>query len=173
MQARNTYAPDAVVIDLATYRLGRFAIMQEAERSTELIEQEEVVEERRTEVSADAAVNSWVQRVMLGAVSILITILLAFFAWSVPTIQSIHTSTQLLAADQSYTKAEISRLGESYAGLRTGLDQLTLQSGKWATTDQVLVTRDQLTEKITSIEAQLNDLKLRVALIEQPKAHAR
>lgn len=142
--------------------------MQDVKRSNtaDQPEGDEVKGERRSSDVAEAAVNSWVQRVMLGAVSILITILLAFFAWSVPTIQSIHTSTQLLAADQSYTKSEISRLVESYSGLRTGLDSLTLQSGKWATTDQVIVTRDQLTEKISAIEAQLNDLKLRVALIE-------
>lgn len=156
------------VVNLVTYRDGRLA-MQHGASEHDTKPSDEVTEmegDRRKEDVGEAAVNGWVQRVMLGAVSIIITLLLAFFAWSVPTINTISTSTQLLAADQAYARSEVANLFRSNEATRTHLEQLTRQSGEWATRDQVSLTRDQLMEKITSVEAQLNELKLRVSLIE-------
>lgn len=147
--------------------------MQEASERPVQPQEQEAEEVGRKESEAVEAVNGWVQRVMLGSVSILITMLIAYIAWSIPVIYGISHSTKLLAADQSYAKSEISRLAESYGSLRVGLEQLTLQSQTWATRDQVLVTRDQLSEKITSIESQLHDLKLRVSLMENEKLKGR
>lgn len=116
---------------------------------------------------AEDMVHGWVQKVMLGSVSILLTLLTGFIAWSIPTLHGIDNDTKLLSASQAYSSAEVSRLTTSQEQLNANISRLTELSHTWATRDQVQVTRDQMMEKITLLEHQLHDLKLRVALMER------
>ena len=117
-----------------------------------------------------AAVNSWIQRIMLGLVSILLTIGTAYFVWSIPTINSISTGITLAVADQSYIRQEVDKVNRSNEEMKQTLSTLTAQSLTWASKDQLSVTRDELRQRIDSVQAELNQLNLKLTRLEgQPR----
>lgn len=119
---------------------------------------------------ANAAVNAWIQRIMLGLVSILLTIGTAYFVWSIPAITSISTDVRLSAANQSYIRQEVDKVSRSNDEMKITLATLTAQSLTWASKDQMNSTRDELRQRIDSVQAELNQLNLKLTRLEgQPR----
>lgn len=116
--------------------------------------------------TAEAAVNGWVQKVMLGAVSLLLTIFMAFFAWVIPAVNNISASTQLSQADQANTRSEIAKLLQANTAIKASVDDLTKNSLTWATKDQVADIKDKLRADIDQVEQRVNDLNLRMTKLE-------
>lgn len=166
-QRRN---PTATVIDIQTARKGR-ALMSGA---TEAVQREEQVN-RQEESAAKEAVNGWVQRVMLGAVSILVTLFLGFIFWLAPAVSSLMTSMQTQQNEQTYLRAELGKMSAAQDKTNDTINDLALKSMTWATKDQLIMTKDQLLAQIAKAEDQLNDLRMRVLALEaaQPKTTRR
>lgn len=142
--------------------------------ATEAVQREEQVN-RQEESAAKEAVNGWVQRVMLGAVSILVTLFLGFIFWLAPAVSSLMTSMQTQQNEQTYLRAELGKMSAAQDKTNDTINDLALKSMTWATKDQLIMTKDQLLAQIAKAEDQLNDLRMRVLALEaaQPKTTRR
>lgn len=116
--------------------------------------------------SGNPEVNLWVQRTMLGLLSLVMVIALAYFGWSIPTLLSISQSVQTYGVEQGHAKQEIARLVSSHDGMKRSLDEVSRQSLTWATRDQVRDTKDSLLLRIDQVQGEVNELRLEVTRLQ-------
>lgn len=121
--------------------------------------------DRQTDIQT-SAVNSWIQRILLGLVGVFFTIATAYFTWSIPAINNIGTAVQLFVQEQAYAKQEISKLNDGNAEIKRAVDNLMIQANTWATKDQLQTNREVLLQRIDSVQTELNDLKIKVTRME-------
>ena len=134
--------------------------------AVEAVQKEEAQVNRGEESAAKEAVNGWVQRVMLGAVSILITIFIGFVFWLAPAVSNLVTGMQTQQTEQTYLRNEVSKMATAAEKTNDTINDLALKSMTWATKDQLITTKDQLLDQINKAEDQLGDLKMRVMALE-------
>ena len=163
MQA--TRIPTAANVVYLQSHMGMRRMKQGAPDESRGAEQVREGGERSVDVGV-AAVNSWIQRIMLGLISILLTIGTAYFVWSIPTINAISTDIRLSSADQSYIRQEMDKVSRSNDEMKNTLSTLTAQSLTWATKDNMNVTRDELRQRIDSVQNEVNQLNIKLTRLE-------
>lgn len=104
-------------------------------------------------------VSHWVTKGFLGLVSIGVMLLISFGGWIIVSLNQINQSTNTLSTEFSAYKSDMN-------DLKLSVDSLRIRAEGWATKDQMISSKEVLLERITAMQGELNDLKLRLTRLE-------